>query len=231
MNAPQRALRYVPRAAWLVLLVAALVALAVSPAVHAALLRAFESARLLIQGHPVGGAIAFLLLAAVSAMLAFFSSSVLVAPAVYAWGPLPTVALLWLGWFLGGVASYSLARWLGRPALRYLLRGRSLDALEARVGPATPFGAVLLLQLALPSEIPGALLGIVRHPLRRYLAALALAELPWAAGTVLLGESFVERRIGPLLVFGALAVLASFLVARQVRRRLAGPASGAGGRR
>lgn len=55
------------------------------------------------------------------------------------------------------------------------------------------FGSVLLFQLALPSEIPGYLLGLARYPLPRYLAALMLAELPYAVGTVLLGIGFVNR--------------------------------------
>jgi uncharacterized membrane protein YdjX (TVP38/TMEM64 family) len=213
---------FVPRAVWLLVLGGALVALAVSPTTHAWLLRAFESARLLIADHPVGGAAAFVALAAVSAMLAFFSSSVLVAPAVYAWGPAATTGLLWTGWLLGGVASYSVARWVGRPAIGLLLRRRSLGKLEERVGPHTPFYLIFLFQLALPSEIPGLVLGLVRYPLARYLAALALAELPWALGTVLLGESFVERRIGALIALGVAALGASVLIGRFLRRQLAG---------
>jgi uncharacterized membrane protein YdjX (TVP38/TMEM64 family) len=216
-----RNLGVVGRAFWLLVLVGALVALALSPATHAWLLRAFESARGLIGEHPVTGAVAFVGLAAVSAMLAFFSSSVLVAPAVYAWGPVSTTGLLWLGWFLGGLASYSLAHWIGRPAIRFLLRRHSLGAIEDRIGPDTPFLLILLFQLALPSEIPGVILGIVGYPLSRYLAALALAELPWAAGTVLLGESFVERRIGTLIVLGAVALAMSLVIAQLVRRHLA----------
>jgi len=208
------------RAAWLVLLVLALAALAQSSSIHAWLIEVFELARVQIGTHPVAGAVVFVLLAGLSAMMAFFSSSVLVAPAVYTWGPTVTVALLWVGWMLGGMASYTLARWVGRPALRYLIRGRSLARLEARLGPGTPFPVVFLVQLALPSEIPGALLGIVGHPIGPYLGALALAELPWAVGTVLLGESFVQRRVGALIALGAAAGLLGLLVARLVRRHL-----------
>lgn len=215
------------RVALLVLLVLALAALAQSSSIHAWLLQVFDLAREQIAAHPVAGALVFVLLAAASAMLAFFSSSVLVAPAVYTWGPTLTVGLLWLGWMLGGAASYTLARWIGRPALRFLIRGRSLDRLEARLGRNAPFLVVLLIQLSLPSEIPGAVLGIVRHPPGRYLGALALAELPWAVGTVLLGESFVHRRVGALIALGAVAGLLGIVVARLVRRHL--PEAGAAG--
>jgi hypothetical protein len=44
------------------------------------------------------GAVVFVLLSAVSAMLAFFSSALLVPAAVFAWGNTLAVGLLWLGY-------------------------------------------------------------------------------------------------------------------------------------
>jgi uncharacterized membrane protein YdjX (TVP38/TMEM64 family) len=212
---------YRARAVLLVVLVAALTALAASDAVHQALLRVFDAARVIIGGHPVLGPLVFVLLAALSAMLAFFSSAVLVAPAVYAWGPTVTALLLWLGWMLGGATSYALAYSLGRPVLRWLAPGRSFAAFEEHITKRASFGFVLLFQLALPSEIPGYVLGLVRYAPGHYLAALAIAELPYAVGTMLLGESFVERRIALLISLGAVAAVTGVLLARALRRRMA----------
>lgn len=209
------------RAALFVILVAALTVLAASDAVHEALLRVFDAARAIIAVHPVLGAAVFVLLAALSAMLAFFSSAVLVAPAVYAWGPVVTALLLWLGWMLGGAASYALAYVLGRPVLRWLAPGRSFTPFEERITQRASFGFVLLFQLALPSEIPGYVLGLVRYAPGRYFLALAIAELPYAVGTMLLGESFVERRIALLVALGAVAAVTGVLLARALRRRMA----------
>lgn len=210
------------RAVILVVLVAALIALALSDAVHAALLLVFEAARDVMNGHPVLGPALFVLLSAVAAMLAFFSSAVLVPAAVYAWGTWPTAAMLWLGWILGGLASYALAYRFGRPVLRWLAPGRSLARYQRRVRREGSFGFVLLFQLALPSEIPGLVLGLARFPIRTYLAALAIAELPYAVGTMALGASFVSRRVGLLLSLGAAAAIAAVALGRAFRRRLAG---------
>jgi uncharacterized membrane protein YdjX (TVP38/TMEM64 family) len=209
------------RAVLLVLLVAVLAALASSDAVYSAMLGWFEVARRLIAEHSTLGPVLFVVLAALSAMLAFFTSAVLVPAAVYAWGPAISALLLWVGWMLGGVIAYTLANRLGRPALGWLVRGRSLERYEERFSRDTPFGFVVLFQLALPSEIPGYVLGLARYPIGRYVAALALAELPYAAGTVLLGASFVARRVGLLASLGAAAVLAALLLGRALRRRIA----------
>lgn len=208
------------RATVFVALVGTLVVLASSDGVHAAVLRAFESSNRLIAEHSTAGPVVFVLLSALSAMLAFFSSAVLVPPAVIAWGPVLSAFLLWLGWLLGGIASYTLARLLGRPVVRRLASARLLARYEARLTRETPFGLVLLFQLALPSELPGYLLGLVRYPPARYLAALAIAEFPYAVGTMLLGESFVERRIGLLVSFGGAAAIVGVLLTRALRRRL-----------
>ena len=60
----------------------------------------------LISQAPLLGMLVFLLLAMLSAMVAFFSSALLAPVAVYAWGKAGCLALLWCGWFLGGVVSF-----------------------------------------------------------------------------------------------------------------------------
>ena len=150
----------------------------------------------------------------------FFSSAVLVPAAVYAWGPLVCTVLLWAGWMLGGLASYGLAYRFGRPVLKWLAPGKSITRYQRRLREEASFGFVLLFQLALPSEVPGLVLGLAHFPLRTYLLALAIAELPYAAGTTLLGASFVSRQFGLLLSLGAVAALTAILLGRVFRRRL-----------
>lgn len=209
------------RAIFLVAFVAGLMVLALSDTVHAAVLQVFEAAKGIMAQHPIGGRVLFVGVSAIAAMLAFFSSAVLVPAAVYAWGPITTAVLLWLGWMLGGAFSYGLAWRFGRPVLRWVAPGRSFDQYERQFHHRVSFGFVLLFQLALPSEIPGLVLGLARYPLRRYLMALAIAELPYAVGTMLLGASFVSRRIGLLLSLGAAAAIAATALGRALRRRLA----------
>lgn len=215
------------RAAALVALCLALAAIASSESLHATLLEVLTAIEQIIEGHPILGATLFVVFAAVSAMIAFVSVAVVVPVAIYTWGQGISILLLWLGWILGGAVAYGIARYLGRSVVHLLTADAGLKRLEAAVNGQTPFSLVLLLQLALPSELPGYLLGLVRYPLSRYLAALALAELPYAVATVLLGASFLERRSGVLLAVGLILVAGSLFAFQKLRRHLgAGTAPG-----
>jgi uncharacterized membrane protein YdjX (TVP38/TMEM64 family) len=65
---------------------------------------------------------------------------------------------------------------------------------------------VLLLQLALPTEVPGYLLGTLRYRFGLYVLALALAELPYVLGTVYLGDLYLKRQDVRLLLIGGLGI-------------------------
>jgi uncharacterized membrane protein YdjX (TVP38/TMEM64 family) len=208
------------RALVLLLLLGALALVVSSDDFQAILSWGLAQAEPVIAKHPVRGALLFLLLSALSAMLAFFSSAVLVPVAIQAWGKLACACLLWLGWMLGGACAYGIARFWGRPVVRRLLSSRKLARYEERISRRTPFGLVLLFQLAVPSEIPGYVLGLARYGLRRYLVIMAIAELPYAVSTAYLGESLLEQRTLLLVSLGALAILFSAWALQVLRRRL-----------
>lgn len=206
------------RYAWLVLAAVAAAALLYADPVYRALQSLLAWAEPIIRAHPIPGVALFVVLSALSAMLAFFSSAALVPAAVVAWGAWPTAALLWLGWWLGGTLAFALGRALGRPLLRGRRLERTVAAYRARFEGTPGVGLIVLLQLALPSEVPGYLCGVLGVPLRTYALALAIAELPFALGTVLLGDGMV-RRNGPLLVAVALVGVALMLAAGTLLRR------------
>jgi uncharacterized membrane protein YdjX (TVP38/TMEM64 family) len=202
------------------LLAVVIVMLTASAALHDKLVILLQRSQEVLGGHPVGGPIAFVLLAAASALLAFFSSAPIVPAGVVTWGMGTTALLLASGWFLGGLVAYSLARWVGRPVVSRLTKPGRLAAWERRMGRHTPFGVVFLFQLALPSEVPGYVLGLVRYPLHRYAAALLLVEAPFAIITVWIGEEFLARRVVPILAVLAGVALVGGAATAWLRRRL-----------
>ena len=205
----------------LVLLAGGVVAIVLtSDALHGLLIRALDATEPVITAHPVWGATLFVLLAAASAMLAFFSSAVLVPAAVYVWGVPASAALLWLGWIVGGLVAYTVGQRLGRRIVIALTSGQVL-AYADRVSARASFGFVVLFQLALPTEIPGYVLGMVCYSRSKYLLALALAELPYAVGTVYLGSSLVAQRTIALVVVGTALVVFSASTLRLLQTRLA----------
>jgi uncharacterized membrane protein YdjX (TVP38/TMEM64 family) len=197
------------RAALLALLCGALAAVVTSEGLHAALLDVLAASSDIISRYPVRGALLFVLLAAVSAMLAFVSIAVVVPVAVYVWGEPFSMMLLWTGWVVGGIFSYAVARYFGRPFVRWLTTDAALDRVDRGIRPDTGFLRILLFQLALPSEVPGYVLGLARYPFHRFLFALAIAELPYTAATVYLGAGFVSARAGLLLAVGLCVAILS----------------------
>lgn len=179
----------------------------------------------MIAARPAAGAALFVVFAALSGMLAFFSSAVIVPVAVHAWGPERSAVLLWLGWVAGAALTYAIGRFLGRPVVERLAPKGVIARYVDKASRDTPFGLVVLFQLAMPSEVPGYLLGLVRYSFLRYIAVVAAAELPYAIGTVVLGESFVERRALPFLLLGALAAGLSGWAYVRLHRRLAAAAA------
>jgi uncharacterized membrane protein YdjX (TVP38/TMEM64 family) len=205
-------------------LICAAVALFLSvDAGHAFLQRTLSAAEPLITGHPFLGVLAFVVLAAASAVLAFFSSALLLPVAVFTWGSTVTVLLLWLGWLLGGIGTFTLGRALRSPRRGWSRAPGRLDFYRQRVPGEVTFALVLLLCLALPSEIPGYLCGFVGVRLRTYLAALSVAELPYAVGAVLLAGNVVDRQVGELLALGLIGTALSAVALWVLHRRLEQP--------
>jgi len=216
---PERA-AYQHRVWVLALLLAAAAGLAASDAVRTVLRDGLEQARVIILAHPSLGKIVFVLVSVLSAMLAFFSSAVIVPVAVYAWGKLTTLVLLWGAWFLGGLASYLIGRTLGHRVAAWAISPARLSYYAARISDRAEFRMILLFQLALPSEIPGYVLGVVRCRPGVYAVALALAELPFAIGAVYLGQSFVRGDYLLLVGLGIAGIALSTLAVRHLHRRI-----------
>lgn len=173
----------------------------------------------MIAEAPLLGMLVFVLLAMLSAMVAFFSSALLAPVAVFAWGKAGCLALLWFGWFLGGIVSFAIGRFFGRSVVSMIIGEEKLTNWESQVSEHTRFGHILLFQAVVPSEIPGYLLGMLRYPFVFYLAALGITEIPYAIATVYLGESFLRGESTIFILVGVgIIVVAVFLF--QIHRRL-----------
>jgi uncharacterized membrane protein YdjX (TVP38/TMEM64 family) len=204
---PPKAASAWKRAIAIALVCTGLALLASSDALYSFVLRSVDLAESVIVAHPIWGISLFIILSALSAMLAFFSTAVITPVAVRTWGEPLSIVFLWAGWMIGGLCAYSVGRLLGRPVVRYITSPGALERFEQRISTRAPFGLVLLFQIALPSEVPGYVLGLVRYTFAKYLLVLAIAEIPFAVGTVYLGASFLERRTVLLIAIGITGAL------------------------
>ena len=200
-------------------LVVVVVLLVVSERVHDILLDILGRAHVVAAGHAWAAGALVVTFAAVGAMVAFVSSWVVLPFAVYTWGFTRALLLLWIGWLLGGIASYAIGRFLGRPAVSWLAAADVLERYERRVSHRSTFGLILLLQLGVPSEIPGYLLGLVRYPFAWYVVALGAAELVHGIPAVLLGAGLVERHSWLVAAIVAVMIAVTLAAAHGLRRR------------
>lgn len=208
------------RAAILLLLAIGIAYAASSDSVHSWLLGLLVSTEAIVRNRPVLGVIAFIALAATSAMLAFVSSAVIAPVAILVWGKAVSVLLLWTGWIIGGALAYLIGRYLGRQVVTALHRGSALDRYENTISNRAPFGFVLLFQVAVPSEVPGYLLGLARYPFWKYFIILLMVELPYAIATIYLGASFLERQTSLLIGLGAAVAAFSAWALYTLHRRI-----------
>ena len=154
---------------------------------------AIDWAKVVMSAHPVIGAMVFFLFAAISAMLAFTSSVVLVPPANLVWGKLITFFLLWGGWIAGAIAAFGIGK-VARPLLIRLGYRKTLDEYHQFVSKRMKFWSAVLFCIAVPSEIPGYLFGGLRYPFLKFLGAIAIAEAIYAVGIVIAGESLIAAK-------------------------------------
>lgn len=182
--------------------------LASSDTVHDQIVAAIALAEPVMAQHPVLGALIFMGLAALSAMLLFFSGVLIVPIGVQTWGETGCFLLLWAGWCLGGLITYSIGRRLKRPAMQRMLRNGMIARYESRIPEGGSFLTAVLVQLAVPSDVSGYFFGLLGYPLRIYLGALMLAELPYALATVFLGNAFMQKQYVVLLSAAAMVLVA-----------------------
>lgn len=168
--------------------------------------RATDWAQAVMTAYPVMGAAVFFLFAAVSAMLAFTSSVVLVPPGNLVWGKLITFLLLWGGWIAGAIAAFGIGN-VARPLLVRLGYQKTLDDYQSFVSKRMKFWTVVLFCIAVPSEVPGYLFGGLHYPFLKFLGAIAIAEAIYAFGIVIAGESLVAAKPFSLLATVAILII------------------------
>ena len=182
--------------------------LALSDTVHRQIVAGLALAEPVITQHPVLGALIFMGLAALSAILVFFSGVLLVPIGVQAWGETGCFIMLWSGWCLGGLVTYTIGRRLKRTAVKRMLSDGMIDRYENRIPERGSFVTAVLVQLAVPSDVSGYFFGLLGYPLRVYFGALMLTEIPYALGTVFLGSALIQKQYVLLFSVSGLTLVA-----------------------
>ena len=148
--------------------------------------------------------VAFIALAALSALLSPFSSAPFVPVGVILWGNLATAIFLFLGWITGEILAYFIGYYIGYPLVNQLISPEKISYFKSKIPKGSDFLLVLLFRFSMPAEIPGYVLGIAKYSFWKYLLATAMAELPFALITTYAGGALIENK--PVIFLGLAAL-------------------------
>lgn len=121
----------------------------------------------------------FVLLAIVSEILSFFTSTPLVPIAVALWGKKITLSLLFGGWFIGACLGYYIA-YAASHLLKEFKIFKKIKKYREQLGDSSEFMLMTLFRLAVPSEIGIFTLGFLHYNFWRHLLIVFIADLPFA---------------------------------------------------
>lgn len=178
-----------------------------------------------IHAEPLLGALSFVLLSALSAILTFASSIPLVPSAILVWGIPLTFFLLLGGWVIGAIFTYWIGTRFTRPVLLFFVSEEKLARYELLVSKEARFWMILLFCLAVPSEIPGFILGAMRYDFAKFISAVIIAEAVYALGSVLIAQNILDKEIlsiGSMVMLLIVVVAVSALLVRMYRTKNTG---------
>jgi uncharacterized membrane protein YdjX (TVP38/TMEM64 family) len=136
------------------------------------------------------------------------------------WGGL---ALVHSGWIVQGVIAWAVGREVARPGLRRLIGSRRYDQAERLIeGGGVPLLLAMRLIPVVPFSLFSYVAGAARVPLVRFTWTTAVGYLPITALFVYLGSRLESLSpTDPVLLAGAVLLVALIVLGRPVSRRLA----------
>jgi len=161
------------------------------------------------------GVVVFVFFSAVSVLLSLFSSAPLVPLANISFGNFSTTFLLLIGWIIGDAAAYFIGSSAGYPILSRFVSSQKVENYKSRIPEKAKFWFVLVFRLAIPAEITGYTLGIIRYPFAKYILASFISEIPFALLLVYSSQALIEREtiwLLSLVSLGVLLVIVTFII-------------------
>jgi len=136
-------------------------------------------------------------------------------------GPFLTGVLSSLGWTIGSVIAFLLARYAGRPFLASLLSSETLAWYEALIPKERTFITILLLRMLVPVDMLSYALGLMGSvSLFKYTVATAIGVSWFSFIFAYLGDALYKADTAGITFFGALTV-AVLVIGWAVVRKMA----------
>lgn len=157
-----------------------------------------------LSEHKYFGVFVFMIISALSAIVSPLSSVPLTPFAIVAWGHGLTLLFLLFGWMIGGTIGWIIGCFAGDKVIRKYYSFDRIEHYKNKMSAETQFWLVLIFRLAVPSEITGFTLGILKYHFGKYLIASFISEIPFALLAVYSSMALVS---GQIFVFAGLIAM------------------------
>lgn len=172
-----------------------------------------------VERHGFIGAGVYVLSAAASVVLLPFSSLPLLPLAVRLWGVWLAGALSALGWWLGALVAFWIAR-LARSSLGRFASLEAIDRVERSVPADVGFAAIVVLRMVLPVDVTSFALGLLRNlRFTTYAVASLIGIVPFAFVWSYAGSLLGTRQYLLFAFVATLLIVAGLLVKRYWLKR------------
>jgi uncharacterized membrane protein YdjX (TVP38/TMEM64 family) len=174
--------------------------------------------RLIGDGGPAAAAI-YVVITASGIVVLPFSSLPLIPIAAAAWGVVLGGTLSIVGWWVGAMIAFIVARRFGRPAIARFAGEENIVYWERRIPKHAGFFTVFLMRLLLPVEIPSYVLGLLPViSVRTYAWASLLGMAPFGYVLFAMGGALADGAWMRLTIIAVSAACAGYAVYLLYRR-------------
>ncbi len=175
-----------------------------------------------VQRNLFYGAVIFTLLEIVSIVIAPVSTIFLIPVAADIFGPFFTALLSVLGWTIGSVIAFGIARRFGRPVLEKIVEPEKLEKYRNYISPDAEFLTVLLLRVMLPVDVISYAVGLFTvMRFKKYLLATVIGITPFSFIYSYGGEAILmgDYQSFTLIIFtSAVFLLGILFIFRKLRK-------------
>lgn len=154
------------------------------------------------------GPLLFVAVLVLAVVLTPITAMPIIPVAAEAFGPLETGVLSVLGWTLGSLAAFVIARGVGRPILALLIPLEKFSRMERYIPKERYFWSIVLLRLILPMDIVSYAVGLLSSiPFRVYALATLIGSIPFSFIFAYMGEALINHEYYDVAVASALGLL------------------------
>ena len=160
-----------------------------------------------IQGDFVGS-IYFILVFALITVLVPLTALPLIVPGSAIFGPLLISVYATLGWLLGSMITFIIARYLGKSFLSLFISIDKIEKYEEYLSGKIEFWGLVLLRMVMPVDLLSYAVGLLsKISFKKYMLATFLGVAPFAFVFSYISDALTQDRYITFIIFSAGAIL------------------------